>query len=263
MTRALGLLMLCAATLLPARAAEPVALFDGKGTGKWYTFLRDHGKDKDPNGNFTVRDGILRIAGRDFGGLVTRDEYANYEVRLEYAWGGKVWPPREKTARDSGLILHSTGPDGAVGKSWLAGIQCNLLEGATGDISITGANPKYGFRAQAEERPAGNKTGLYWKDGAPARDFGAGGRLLWFGRDPSWENVLGFRGKDDVEKGVGEWNTLAVTMRGDTMAVRLNGVTVSRAMNLGVTRGKLQIQSEGAEVLIRRITLSPLAKEGP
>jgi hypothetical protein len=47
-------------------------------------------------------------------------------------------------------------------------------------------------------------------------------------------------------------------MKGDTMAVRLNGVTVSRATGLGVTRGKLQIQSEGSEVLVRRITLTPL-----
>lgn len=258
MKHSLGLLMLCAAALLPAQAGEPVALFDGKDTAKWYTFLRDHGKNKDPNGNFTIRDGILRIAGQDFGGLITRDEYANYEVRLEYAWGSKVWPPREKTARDSGLILHSTGPDGAVGKSWLEGIQCNMLEGATGDISITGANPKYGFRAQAEERPAGPKAGLYWKDGATVRDFAPGSRLLRFGRDPSWKNVRGFRGKNDIEKGVGKWNTLVVTMKGDTMTVRLNGVTVSRATDLGMTRGKLQIQSEGAEILFKKIILKPL-----
>jgi hypothetical protein len=258
MTRALGLLMLCVGTIPPARAGEPVALFDGKDIAKWYTFLRDHGKDKDPNGNFAVRDGVLRIAGQDFGGLVTRDEYANYEVTLEYAWGGKVWPPREKAARDCGLLLHSTGPDGAVGKSWMEGIQCNLLEGGTGDISITGPNPKYAFKAQAEERPTGQRTGLYWKDGAPARDFRPGNRLLWFGRDPSWENVLGFRGRNDVEKRVGDWNTLVVTMKADTMTVRLNGVPLSRATGLGVTRGKLQIQSEGAEILFRKITLTPL-----
>ena len=83
MMRVLGLLMLCATTLPPARAGEPIALFDGKDIAKWYTFLQDHGKDKDPNDNFTVRDGILRISGRDFGGLVTRDEYSNYEVQLE------------------------------------------------------------------------------------------------------------------------------------------------------------------------------------
>ncbi len=258
MTRALGLLLLCTATLSPARAGEPVALFDGKDIARWYTFLRDHGKDNDPNGNFTVRDGVLHILGKDFGGLVTRDEYANYEVRMEYAWGGKVWPPREKTARDSGLIVHSTGQDGAVGGSWLQGLQCNMLEGATGDISVTGPSKQYTFKAQAEERPAGKRTGLYWKDGAPVHDFGPGGRLLWFGRDPAWENVLGFRGQHDVEKGVGEWNTLVVTLKGATMTVQLNGITLSRATDLAVTRGKIQIQSEGSEVLIRKIILTPL-----
>jgi hypothetical protein len=258
MTRALGLLLLCAVILPRARAGEPVALFDGKDIGRWYTFLRDHGKDRDPNGVFTIRDGVLHISGQDFGGLLTREEYANYEVQMEYAWGGKVWPPREKTARDSGLLVHCTGRDGAVGGNWMVGLQCNMLEGATGDLSITGKDPKYAFKAQAEERPAGKKTGLYWKDGAPTRTFGLGSRLLWFDRDPSWENVLGFRGKNDVEKGVGEWNTLVVTMKGDTMTVRLNGVTLSRATDLGVTRGRLQIQSEGAEVLIRKITLTPL-----
>src|SRR5262249_3664565 len=163
------------------------------------------------------------------------------------------WPPREKTARDSGLLVHCTGPDGAVGGSWMEGVQCNMLEGATGDISVTGSSKKYRFGAQAEERPAGKKTGFYWKGGAPERE-GCAGRLRWSGRDPAWENVLGLRGKNDVERGVGEWNTLVVTMKADTMTVRLNGVTVSRATGLGVTRGKLQIQSEGSEVLFRRIT---------
>jgi hypothetical protein len=258
MTRVLGLLILFAPVLAPARAGEPIALFDGKDMARWYTFLRDHGKDRDPNGTFTVKDGILRISGQDFGGLTTRDEYANYEVEVVYAWGGKVWPPRDKTARDSGLILHATGPDGAVAKSWLEGIQCNMIEGGTGDISITGANKAYRFKAQAEERPAGKRTGTYWKDGAPIREFLPGGRLLWFDRDPAWENVLGFRGKKDVEKGVGQWNTLVVTMKGDTMTVKLNGVTLSRATELGVKKGKLQFQTEGAEILFKKIVLTPL-----
>lgn len=258
MTRFLGLLILSAAIISPATAAEPVALFDGKDMSKWYTFLRDHGKDKDPNNTFSVKDGILRISGQDWGGLVTRAEYSNYEVEVVYAWGGKVWPPREKTARDCGLILHSTGEDGEVAKSWLTGIQCNMIEGGTGDISVTGANKEYRFKAEAEERPAGKRAGLYWKEGAPVREFGPGGRLLWFDKDPAWENVLGFRGKKDIEKGVGEWNTLVVTMKSDTMTVKLNGVTLSRATDLSVTKGRLQFQSEGAEVLFKKITLTPL-----
>ena len=61
-----------------------------------------------------------------------------------------------------------------------------------------------------------------------------------------------------MEKAVGEWNTLVVTLKADAMTVQLNGVTVSKATGLGVPKGKVQIQSEGAEVLFKRITLTPL-----
>jgi hypothetical protein len=81
---------------------------------------------------------------------------------------------------------------------------------------------------------------------------------VWSGRDANWENVLGFRGKNDAEKTVGEWNTLTVTMKRDTMTVQLNGVTVNKATGLGVSKGRVQIQSEGSEVLIRKITLTPV-----
>jgi hypothetical protein len=258
MNRALVFLAFLTLSISAARAKEPVKLFDGKDIAKWYTFLKDHGVDKDPNGTFTVKDGVLRISGQDFGGLLTRDEYENYKVEMEWAWGGKVWPPREKGARDSGLLVHCTGENGAAGGSWMNGYQCNMLEGATGDISITGGDKKYHFKAEVEERPWGKKTGLYCKEGGTARDFGLGQRLLWSNRDPNWENVLGFRGKNDVEKPLKEFNTLVVTMKGDTMTVELNGKTITKATGLTVTKGRLQIQTEGSEVLIRKITLTPL-----
>jgi hypothetical protein len=252
MTRLLCLLLLAA----PALAAEPVPLFDGKDVSHWYTWIRDQGKDKDPNGNFTVKDGVLHIAGSDYGGLVTKDEYANYKIEMVWAWGGKVYPPRDKGARDSGLLVHSTGPDGAVSKSWMQAYQCNMLEGATGDISVTGPDKSYTYKAEAEDRPWGKKTATYWKAGAPVHDM-TGKRLVRSNRDPNWENVVNFRGKDEVEKPLGEWNTLVVTMKADTMTIDLNGVTVNKATGLGVTKGRIQIQSEGSEVLIKKIVLSP------
>lgn len=258
MTRALVLLAFVSLIASPIAAKEPVQLFDGKDIAKWYSFLKEHGVDKDPNGTFTVKEGVLRISGQDFGGLLTRDEYSNYKVEVEYAWGGKVWPPRDKTARDCGLLVHCTGKDGAVGGNWMSGFQCNMIEGGTGDISITGGTKEYRFKAEAEERPMGKKTGLYWKEGATAREFAPGQRLLWSGRDPNWENVLGFRGKNDIEKPVKEWNTLVVTMKGDTMTVELNGKTISKATGLTVTKGKLQFQSEGSEILFKKIILTPL-----
>lgn len=241
-----------------SQAAEPIPLFDGKGLDHWYVFLKDHGKDKDPNGNFSVKDGVLRISGKDWGGIVTKKEFGNYRLEVEFAWSGKVWPPREKVARDCGLIVHSTGPDGKVGGSWLEGFQCNMIEGGTGDISVTGGNRAYTFKAEAEERPWGKKKGRYWKAGAPLVDFPPGTRLLWFDRDPEWDNVINFRGKKDVEKPVGEWNQLEVNLAGNTMEVRLNGVLVSRGKELSLTRGKIQFQSEGAECLIRKVILHPL-----
>jgi Domain of Unknown Function (DUF1080) len=242
----------------PAFGAEPVPLFDGKDLTHWYTWIRDVGKDKDPNGNFTVKDAMLRIAGSDYGGLVTKDEYANYKIEMVWAWGGKVYPPRDKTARDSGLLVHSTGPDGAVSKSWMQSYQCNMLEGATGDITVTGPDKKYTFKAEAEDRPWAKKTLPFWKAGAPVREFGPSNRLVWFNRDPKWENVVGFRGRNDVEKPLGEWNTLVVTMKADMMTIELNGVTVNKATSMGVTKGRIQIQSEGSEVLIKRIVLTPI-----
>ena len=144
---------------------------------------------------------------------MTRDEYANYRVELVWAWGGKVWPPRDKTARDSGLLVHSTGPDGAVSKSWMQAYQCNMLEGATGDVSVTGPDKAYTFRAEAEERPWGKKTAATGRPGPRSATSPPATGSCWFNRDPDWENVLGFRGKNDVEKPVGEWNTLVVTMK--------------------------------------------------
>src|ERR1700740_2806367 len=111
MTRALGLLVLCAATLPPARAGEPVALFDGKDTARWYTFLRDHGKNTDPNGNFTVRDGIVRISGGGFGRAGPPGELCNLPGRARVRRGRRGLAaareprPRQRAAR----ALHRPG----------------------------------------------------------------------------------------------------------------------------------------------------------
>ena len=85
------------------------------------------------------------------------------------------------------------------------------------------------MKAETEERPWGKKTGIYWKEGAPVRELVPGNRLLWFNRDPNWENVLGFRGKNDVEKPVGEWNHFTITCKSSLVIVVFNGEEVIHA----------------------------------
>ena len=86
------------------------------------------------------------------------------------------------------------------------------------------------------------------------------GPFQWFDRDPAWKDTLGFRGKNDVEKAVGEWNTLECVCDGGKITNVLNGVVVNAGAGASHTKGRILFQSEGAEVFFRRIDLLPLKK---
>ena len=107
-----------------------------------------------------------------------------------------------------------------------------------------------------EVREASNGE-LYWHAGgkAVARDRG---RFDWYARDPEWKDVEGFRGKQDVEMPTGEWNRSVVICDGATVTNILNGKVVNYGTNASHTFGKIQLQSEGAEIWIRRVELQPL-----
>jgi hypothetical protein len=252
-----------AAAGLPAADEPPVVhLFNGKDLSNFYTYLgppqkgaAPYGKNHDPDGVFTVHDGQLHISGKVYGGLITEKEYENYRLVTEFKWGEKTWPPREHAARDSGLLLHGVGPDGGAGGVWLESVECQMIEGGTGDLILVGGKGKVELTAEAEER--GGQ--FYYKPGAPLVTRTTG-RFNWHGRDPEWKDVKGFRGPADVEKPVGEWNTLECICDGDRITNLLNGQVVNMARHSNHRRGKILIQSEGAEVLFRKIDLIPLRK---
>src|SRR5262249_16069665 len=97
----------------PRAAADDKAgvlhLFNGKDLTNFYTYLKGHGKGNDPEKVFTVHDGMIHVSGKVFGGLTTEKEYGNYHLVTEFKWGEKTWAPREKAARDSGILLHCVG----------------------------------------------------------------------------------------------------------------------------------------------------------
>src|SRR4029079_13895901 len=115
------------------RSGPPVFAFNGKDLAGFYTYLHDH-KYEDPDGVFTVRDGLLRISGRELGGLTTRQEFGDYHLITEWKWGGKTWPPRVDKARDSGILLRCVGPDGAASGHWMESQECQIIEGDCGDF---------------------------------------------------------------------------------------------------------------------------------
>jgi hypothetical protein len=64
----------------------------------------------------------------------------------------------------------------------------------------------------------------------------------------------------DAEKPTGEWNTVEVICRGDRITNIVNGVTVNEGVHASETKGKILLQSEGAEVFYRKVELRPLSK---
>jgi hypothetical protein len=266
-----GILSILSSGFVSAQpVTKPIKLFNGTDLTNFYTWLVADkkgepplGKNNDPKKVFTVENGAIRVSGEIYGCFTTEKEYENYHLVVEFKWGTKTWGAREKATMDSGILLHCVGADGgssynkegkAVGP-WMESIECQMIEGGTGDfIFVKGkSQPK----ATVPVKKIG--TQYYYDPKGEPREFPPG-RANWFGRDPDWKDIKGFRGKNDVEKIAGEWNTLECVCAGDTITNILNGIVVNACTKATHTKGKILFQSEGAEVFFRRIEMLPLKK---
>ncbi|AMV40106.1 DUF1080 domain-containing protein [Planctomyces sp. SH-PL62] len=243
-----------------ASAADPAPLlqFNGKDLTGFYTYLHDH-KLEDPDGVFTVVDGELRISGKEWGGVVTREEYENYHLVTEWKWGKKAYAPRADKARDSGILLHCFGADDAIGGHWMQSMECQIIEGGTGDFIVVARPDIKPLSLSSEVVKKEDGQWYYQPDGSGALRAFDGGRINWWGRDLAWKDEINFRGAKDVEKPAGEWNTLEVVCDGDSITNILNGQVVNKGVKSNLTKGKLTFQSEGAEIVFRKIEIRPLA----
>jgi Domain of Unknown Function (DUF1080) len=244
------------ARALPAiRTGEPILHFNGNDLTGFYTFLRDH-KYEDPNKVFSVHDGMIHISGDEFGGLTTRDEFHDYHLIAEWKWGERTSGSRKSNARDSGILLHCVGSDGAAAGNWMESQECQIIEGGCGDFIMVGGREKPSLTCETRVGP--DRELYFEKGGKPVTRNSA--RYNWWGRDPSWRDVLGFRGIRDVEKPAGEWNRMEVVCDGDSITNIVNGYVVNEGTKSSLTKGKIIFQSEGAEIFFRKIEIRPLVK---
>jgi len=232
---------------------ETIALFNGRNLDGWYTYLRED-KYSDPKGVFTVKDGAMRISGAEWGGIATRQMYRDYHLIVEWKWGGPAHDDRATKARDSGILIHGVGEDGAASGVWLESIESQIIEGGAGDLLMVAGKRQPSLTGRMRE---GKGNQLYWDESAAptTRDRG---RFTWYGRDPEWKDLLGFRGREDIEAPTGEWNRQEVICDGDTIRNIINGKVVNYATDSSHTFGKIQLQSEGAEIWIRRVERRPV-----
>lgn len=251
---------------------KPILLFNGKDLAPFYTWLVDH-QFNDPNQVFRVVERVdgapaIRVSGENWGVLVTKAAYANYHLVVEYRWGLLTWGRRLTRAMDSGILVHGRGREGASSPDfngpWMNSIECQLIEGGTGDFIRVRGHDQEGrvsipSLTGTARRLINGKT--VWDPKGETLVFGEGGapgRLSWSGHDPYAKDELGFRGIQDVEKPVGQWNRIELICRVDTITIVLNGQVINQATQCSLTAGKILFQSEGAEVFFRRIELHPL-----
>lgn len=249
---------------------EKIELFNGKDLSNFYTWLKDH-KFEDPNQVFTVVDQIdgapaIRSSGQNWGGILTKNRYANFHLVTEFRWGNVTWGERKNKTRDSGILLHCQGPEGAYAPDfngpWMLSVEFQIIEGGTGDFILVRGHTKQGEQIKPEltATVSQDRDGEWvWDPKGQPRKF-QGGRINWYGRDPDWKDELGFRGKQDVEKPAGEWNRLDAFCDGDTFTYLVNGTIVNKGTESSMRGGKLLFQSEGAEIFFRKIEIHPLPK---
>ncbi|MBL9114575.1 MAG: DUF1080 domain-containing protein [Verrucomicrobiaceae bacterium] len=209
-----------------------------------------------------AKDGTFNISGRGYGYVATKENYKDYHLVIEFKWGTKTWGKREKAAKDNGILLHAYGPHGAYSDTWMASIEAQIIEGGVGDILVL--SPKLADGTElttslSAEYTLDRDKEKIWKKGEP-RQTVTKGRINWRGRDEDWADKVGFRGKNDVESPPGEWNRLEVIAKGDTLQYFVNGAMVNEAFDCKPAEGKVLLQTEGAEMIVRRYELWPLGE---
>lgn len=243
---------------------DVIKLFDGHSLDGCYVWIKGHGR-RDPDRVFSVADGLIHVTGDGLGALVTERAYRDYHLVLEFRWGERTWRDRKNAARDSGLLLHSNGADGGHDDIWMPSIEVQIIEGGVGDVlgvagrGVDDRPVPITYTCEVDLDRDGEPV---WKAGAQRKTFATADlrRVNWFGRAVDWTDTKGFRGPEDVDGPLGQWTRIDVRCAGDRLEAYVNGVKVNEAFDVYPRSGKLQLQTELAEIDFRRWELWPLAK---
>ncbi len=156
-------------------------------------------------------------------GMIRCQGSVNGYIRTEKEYGNYLlrlqwrWGEKVTSDRNSGVFVHVSGPD----KIWPRGVEAQLFINHAGDFWLVD-----GFKLMVD----------------PAR------------RDPHSDRHY-FRMKDHVEKPIGEWNQYDILCKDGIIKLTINGQLVNEGRHAEATRGKILMQSEGAEIFFRNIEL--------
>lgn len=214
--------VLAVASPAVSRADDPVRLFNGDDLAGWYTYI-PHKDGSDPKAD---PKGVFKV--EDGVIHISGEEFGCLVTGAEYENYRLVvefkWGERRWPPRENAK-RDSGILVHCVGpdKVWPKSLECQIQEGDCGDFWMVDG-------AELTVRGERHKSGRAAKT-------------------------------SDAEKPKGEWNTVEVVCEGGKITNIVNGVVVNEGAEAGPTRGKILLQSEGAEVYYRKVELRPL--KGP
>src|SRR5262245_31837165 len=121
--------MAFAVLTVTANATEPIVprevirLFNGEDLTGLTTWLKDTQRD-DPRQGFRISDGLIQPARGGKGYVANDKENGHYQLVVEKKGGQRT--DGGKYVRNSGILLHATGPDGGAGGAWPSCNECQL-----------------------------------------------------------------------------------------------------------------------------------------
>jgi len=242
-------------------------LFNGKDLTGWDTYigpdLDNSGKpitgtpvglNNDPRHVFSVvkldGENVIHISGENWGAISTQKEYENYHLQLQFKWGALLWGQKKGKKKDSGVLYHSVGPYGADYGAWMRSQEFQVEQGNCGDY--------WGCAGAMADIPVIKKSDT-------AYVYSPQGTMTTF----SAANKVGRHciKQGDAENSEGQWNTIDLYCHGDTSVQVMNGKVMmilynNSQMDNGkvspLTKGKIQVQSEGSEVYYRGIKIQAI-----
>jgi hypothetical protein len=261
---------------IPGKNKKWKSLFNGKDLSGWDSHLNKPlssihipGLEKDSTGEYTKRLGLnrdplnvftvvkqdgapaIRVSGQIFGYIVSKESFSNFHLKLQFKWGRAKWAPRLNEKRDAGLLYYSVGQPEQHPGTWMTSQECQIQEGDCGDFWPIGHT--------RIDIPSGKSNGVY--------QYHPDSALITFGNG----TVAGPRcaKHPDNEKPNGEWNTVEVISFNGNSVHLINGKVTMRLFNSRLLvngteeplkAGRIQLQSEGAEIFYRNIEVATLSK---
>ncbi len=249
-------------------------LFNGRDFAGWDKHLSTEGgrpiaPNQDPHRVFTVveleGERAIRVSGEKYGAITTQEEFDNFHFKLDFRWGEKRWAPRATVGRDSGILYAGVGAPNP-GTGWMTSVENNIMEKGVGQWwSVNGAI----IDVEGEWVTAENELYVpYKKEGSGERN------IVWRRGAPimTAEPANGITPPFDVEAVFGNWNTVEVIFWGGLCLHLLDGKVNLVAFNpryqkegvwQPLARGKIQLQSEAAELFYKNIQIRPLVEIPP